>query len=191
LDDLTKIVTQRAIPGTLIFDLNQGLLFINQEALGLLPEKIRNKPRGQGRGRPDIPPEIYSLCDRIKGVSSPPDGPDAAVRNGIILGNDNGHRFSARAFPIGRGGNGGGGSHIMVLLERVVERRAIPYREVAERYQLSKREIEVVQMICDGSTNREIGDQLYISEHTVKDHIKNIMRKMQVATRNELVAALL
>lgn len=191
MDDLIKIINQRAIPGTLIFDLDQGLLFINQEALGLLPEKIQDKSQGNEHGRPHIPPEIYSLCDRVKGKPSQPDGPDSPGRNGIILGNDNGHRFSARAFLIGRGGNGDGASHIMVLLERVVERRAIPYGEVAERYQLSKREIEVVQMICEGCTNREIGDQLYISEHTVKDHIKNIMRKMEVATRNELVAALL
>ena len=82
-------------------------------------------------------------------------------------------------------------SHIMVLLERVVERRTIHFSEVAERYQLSKREIEVVRMICEGCTNREIGEKLYISEHTVKDHIKNIMRKMEVASRNELVAVLL
>ena len=79
----------------------------------------------------------------------------------------------------------------MVLLERVVERRTIHFSEVAERYQLSKREIEVVRMICEGWTNREIGEKLYISEYTVKDHIKNIMRKMEVASRNELVAVLL
>ena len=79
----------------------------------------------------------------------------------------------------------------MVLLEKVVERRTIHFGEVAERYQLSKREIEVVRMICEGWSNREIGEKLYISEHTVKDHIKNIMRKMEVASRNELVAVLL
>jgi DNA-binding NarL/FixJ family response regulator len=85
----------------------------------------------------------------------------------------------------------GEASHIMVLLERVVERRTIHLGEVAERYQLSKREVEVVRMICEGWTNREIGEKLYISEYTVKDHIKNIMRKMEVASRNELVAVLL
>ena len=77
-------------------------------------------------------------------------------------------------------------------LERVVERRTLHFGEAWPTVsQLSKREIEVVRMICEGLTNREIGEKLYISEHTVKDHIKNIMRKMGVASRNELVAVLL
>jgi len=82
-------------------------------------------------------------------------------------------------------------SHIMVLLERVAEKHSLNYESVAERFTLSKREVEVVRLICEGCTNREIGEKLYISEHTVKDHIKNIMRKMEVASRNELVAVLL
>ena len=46
MDDLTKIINQRAIPGTLIFDLDNRLLFINNEALALLPEKKSDIPRG-------------------------------------------------------------------------------------------------------------------------------------------------
>ena len=45
MDDLAKIINQRAIPGTLIFDLDNRLLFINNEALALLPEKNRIFPR--------------------------------------------------------------------------------------------------------------------------------------------------
>jgi len=180
LDDLAKIINQRAIPGTLIFDLNNRLLFINNEALALLPEKYS-----------EIPHEIVFLCERVKGKPSLEDLTGIPYQNGIILKNETGFRYSARAFLISRRMAEGEVSHIMVLLERVVERRTIHFREVAERYQLSKREIEVVRMICEGCTNREIGEKLYISEHTVKDHIKNTMRKMEVASRNELVAVLL
>lgn len=177
MDELAKIINQRAIPGTLIFDLHSRLLFINKEALTLLPS--------------DIPKEILVLCEQVKGKTPPGDLSGAPYPNGIILENKMGFRYSARAFLIGRRMNEGETSHIMVLLERVVDRRSIHYGELAERYQLSKREIEVVQEICEGCTNREIGEKLYISEHTVKDHIKNIMRKMEVASRNELVAVLL
>ena len=180
MDDLAKIINQRAIPGTLIFDLDNRLLFINNEALALLPE--RNS---------EIPQEIFSLCDRVKGKPPPDDLSEIINQNGIILQNESGFRYSARAFLISRRMAEGEASHIMVLLEKVVERRTIHFSEVAERYQLSKREIEVVRMICEGWTNREIGEKLYISEYTVKDHIKNIMRKMEVASRNELVAVLL
>ena len=180
MDDLTKIINQRAIPGTLIFDLDNRLLFINNEALALLPEK-----------KSDIPQEIFFLCERAKGKPSSKELSEIPHQNGIILQNETGFRYSARAFLISRRMAEGETSHIMVLLEKVVERRTIHFGEVAERYQLSKREIEVVRMICEGWSNREIGEKLYISEHTVKDHIKNIMRKMEVASRNELVAVLL
>ena len=180
MDDLAKIINQRAIPGTLIFDLDNRLLFINNEALALLPEK-----------KPDIPQEILILCERVKGKPSPEELSEIPNQNGIVLQNETGFRYSARAFLISRRMAEGEVSHIMVLLERVVERRTIHFGEVAERYQLSKREIEVVRMICEGWTNREIGEKLFISEYTVKDHIKNIMRKMEVASRNELVAVLL
>ena len=180
MDDLTKIINQRAIPGTLIFDLDNRLLFINNEALALLPEK-----------KSDIPQEIFFLCERAKGKPSSEELSEIPHQNGIILQNETGFRYSARAFLISRRMAEGETSHIMVLLEKVVERRTIHFGEVAERYQLSKREIEVVRMICEGWSNREIGEKLYISEHTVKDHIKNIMRKMEVASRNELVAVLI
>lgn len=180
MDDLAKIINQRAIPGTLIFDLDNRLLFINNEALALLPEK-----------KADIPQEIFLLCERAKGKPSSEEPYEITHQNGIILQNETGFRYSARAFLISRRMAEGETSHIMVLLEKVVERRTIHFGEVAERYQLSKREIEVVRMICEGWSNREIGEKLFISEHTVKDHIKNIMRKMEVASRNELVAVLI
>ncbi len=83
------------------------------------------------------------------------------------------------------------GSHILILLERVVEKHTVNVEKAALRYNLSLREVEVVRLICEGYTNREIAEKLYISEYTVKDHIKNTMRKMEVATRNEIVALLI
>jgi len=180
LDDLAKIINQRTIPGTLIFDLNNRLLFINNEALSLLPEK-----------KSDFPQEIFFLCERVKGISSSEDPSEITYQNGIILQSEEGLRYSARAFQISRRMAEGEVSHIMVLLERVAEKHSLNYKSVAERFTLSKREVEVVRLVCEGCTNREIGEKLYISEHTVKDHIKNIMRKMEVASRNELVAVLL
>ncbi len=53
---------------------------------------------------------------------------------------------------------------------------------------LTKREAEVVELIGYGHSNRDIADILYISEHTVKDHTKNIYRKLNVHSRFELTA---
>jgi len=50
---------------------------------------------------------------------------------------------------------------------------------------LSHRERDVVRALSGGLTNREIAEQLWVSEQTVKFHLRNIYRKLSVATRSE------
>ncbi len=53
---------------------------------------------------------------------------------------------------------------------------------------LTEREIEVLRHIAGGNRNRDIADQLFISEETVKVHIKHIMEKLGAADRTQAVA---
>lgn len=53
---------------------------------------------------------------------------------------------------------------------------------------LSPREIEVLQRMAVGKSNKEIGTELFISEGTVKTHIKSIFSKLDVVSRTEAVA---
>ena len=57
----------------------------------------------------------------------------------------------------------------------------------ARKPSLTAREIEVLEMVADGKTSREIGDLLFISENTVKNHIRNILDKLGLHSRNEAV----
>jgi len=52
---------------------------------------------------------------------------------------------------------------------------------------LSPREVEVLQLIADGSANKEIAATLTISESTVKTHVANIFTKLNVSHRTEAV----
>lgn len=54
-----------------------------------------------------------------------------------------------------------------------------------ETEQLSRREQDVLRLIARGKSNREIGGELYISEKTVKNHITNIFRKIDVTDRTQ------
>ena len=53
---------------------------------------------------------------------------------------------------------------------------------------LSAREIEVLRCIAGGKSNKEIGAELFISEGTVKTHVKSIFSKLDVVSRTEAVA---
>lgn len=54
--------------------------------------------------------------------------------------------------------------------------------------ELSDREVEVLQYVAEGKSNKEIADQLMISEKTVKAHLRSIFRKLEVGDRAQAVA---
>jgi DNA-binding CsgD family transcriptional regulator len=59
--------------------------------------------------------------------------------------------------------------------------------QIMDRYQISKREFEVIQLVCAGKSNQEIADVLFISLGTVKSHMYNIFLKLEVKNRTQLV----
>ncbi|WP_280181135.1 MadR family response regulator transcription factor [Nocardia farcinica] len=56
-------------------------------------------------------------------------------------------------------------------------------RTAPEEPTLTDRETKVLELLARGMSNREIGGRLYISETTVKFHVRNIMRKLSASTR--------
>ena len=69
-------------------------------------------------------------------------------------------------------------------LETGAERK--PAREAESN--LSPREDEVLRLVAQGATNKEIADSLFISENTVKTHLRNIMDKLHLANRSQAAA---
>lgn len=61
-------------------------------------------------------------------------------------------------------------------------------RVQAPRQQLSQRETEVLTMVAEGKSNQEIGQELFLSEATVKSHLVHIFSKLSVASRTAAVA---
>ena len=56
-----------------------------------------------------------------------------------------------------------------------------------EKPTLTPREMEVLRQVARGMSNHEIGEELFISENTVKNHIRNILEKLQMKSRLEAV----
>jgi DNA-binding CsgD family transcriptional regulator len=67
-------------------------------------------------------------------------------------------------------------------VERRLGRRAAGQRE---RAGLTRRELEVVRLVALGRTNREIGQELFLSARTVEMHVGNVLAKLDCRTRTE------
>ena len=54
---------------------------------------------------------------------------------------------------------------------------------------LSERELEVLSLVADGLSNKEIGERLHLASTTVRDHLQSVMRKLRVSTRTGAAVA--
>ncbi|QPR66609.1 response regulator transcription factor [Lysinibacillus sp. FSL H8-0500] len=93
--------------------------------------------------------------------------------------------------------NGGSYLHPKVTKNLVAEFRRLSEHENKGNFHqteirrpfhlLTKRECEVLQLLTDGQSNRTIGESLFISEKTVKNHVSSILQKMNVNDRTQAV----
>jgi len=188
MDDIEEIIKKRSAPGILLFDMADRLVFASEEALDVLAEIRKTKIKGK-RGSL-IPSEIYDLYNGLN-RSKKTSGADVTKTDSAIICGDRGLSYYARAFPVGLDGKVKKSSYIMIVVEKIGQKRTVDFEKAGKQYQFTKRELELVKLVCDGLANRDISEKLFISEHTVKDHIKNIKKKMNAASRNEIVAILI
>lgn len=193
MENFLEIIRSRQSPGILVFDFDNRLLFSNREILSLFPGLLpTDPPEGQKNDHQfDVPREIIHLCERVKENHAQDQAgqTERHEKNCALMVEGSEHLLSLRAFMIhGHGGKDRG--YIMVLAERVVEYHGRNFEKIRQDYGFSSREMDVLRRVCAGLSNRAIAETLFISEHTVKDHVKNIMKKMQVTSRNEIMATL-
>jgi DNA-binding NarL/FixJ family response regulator len=67
------------------------------------------------------------------------------------------------------------------MVKRRDERNSVPGPRLTDR------ELEVLKLVAKGLNNRDIGTELYISENTVKNHVRNILEKLHLHSRMEAV----
>ena len=73
------------------------------------------------------------------------------------------------------------------VVDIILEKHFNIKNEHCEPSQLSQRETEIVQLIAEGLTGREIAQRLYLSHHTISTHRKNILKKLRVNSTSELI----
>ena len=76
------------------------------------------------------------------------------------------------------------GSLFIQIVERAVN--GISKTDIMQAVRMTKRERQVVKLIADGQSNKEIGQILNLSPYTVKSHVHNILEKMALHTRVQI-----
>jgi DNA-binding NarL/FixJ family response regulator len=73
------------------------------------------------------------------------------------------------------------------LASKILQEFSIPKLDMSGN-KLSEREKEVLQLVSQGLSNKDIGKTLFISESTVKNHLRNILAKLHLENRMQLIA---
>jgi DNA-binding NarL/FixJ family response regulator len=75
------------------------------------------------------------------------------------------------------------------FVSQLTEKNVPNYKDINEI--LNDRELEILDLVANGSTNKEIGQKLYISEHTVKSYISQILTKLDLKNRQQAAVYLI
>jgi DNA-binding CsgD family transcriptional regulator len=195
--NLPEVIAKRTTPGILIFTSTKDLVYINAEAHEALVA-MQNPGNGAGTASAiSIPESITTLCDQLKNMVSSYriDSPVGLVRTPsvIAVSANESEAYSFRAFFLSNNiqTSQNDGAYILVLIERVSLTKKLNLQKAFQRYKLSKREAEVVNLLILGHKNKEMAEKLCVCVYTIEDHIKNIMKKMGVSNRTSILAKLL
>ncbi len=109
-----------------------------------------------------------------------------AGARGIVLKSALTEQIAAAMLTVMAGRYWADGREIETLAEVQAELRAHNKPETTERFNLTRRELEVVGLIVKGYSNRDIAKEFNLSEETVKRHLSNTFEKMGISTRLEL-----
>ncbi len=110
----------------------------------------------------------------------------SAGARGIVLKSALTEQIAAALLAVMDGYYWAQGHRIEHLAGVLAELRMQVRHESTERFNLTKRELEVVGLIVKGFSNRDIAKQFNLSEETVKRHLSNTFEKLKISTRLEL-----
>jgi DNA-binding NarL/FixJ family response regulator len=188
-----------AAPGLIVFDQRSRVLSANEDALHWMRQLV-----GHESGMPtssEIPTArqvdelfsrvelerqispIWALLSRARAVAEGVDNRAARLR----LRDQRGRWLVLHASAL-RSHEDSSPASVAVVIEPATSSEIAPI--IIEAYSLTPRERDVVGALARGDTTSEIAARLFLSPHTVRDHIKTVFEKVGVSSRAELVARL-
>ncbi len=175
-------------PGFLILSSSLKLLFRDQQSWKLcaLINKIEQGKAATGV----IPHAVLQICAQVaqmlKSAPTSKDLDDLQVKH-LIADAHSQILVLAIGLPDAKDHTR---SEILVLLEEVSRPLEPLLRSAKRRFQFTEREVGVVQHLLKGMTNKQIANEMGVTEQTVKEHIKNVMKKTKTPTRTAILLAI-
>jgi DNA-binding NarL/FixJ family response regulator len=138
-----------------------------------------------------IPPEILDRCRQLRQKWQRSSAPGRQSKRERVHHSRSPHlRATIRLRELSSAGVAQ--PHFLIECENLQVKtapRALPgAAQLSHFVQLTRREREIVQLICDGQSNQEIADETGSSLATIKKHIHSIFRKLEVTSRSRLIA---
>ena len=187
--DLTESIMERRVgPGILILTSSSQLLYKDRRAWDLCAEI--NKGAGKAASGV-LPTPVVELCEEVnKLLQIWTDAKDwEQIRIKRVIGSpDQPILLSGLGLPDRHGLQQ---SRILITMEAIGRRQGAVIEQIKEIFRLTDREVTVVQNLLKGWTNKEIANELGVTEQTVKEHIKHIMAKTKTTTRTGILVQVL
>ena len=165
------------------------LLHMNRQA-SELAKKINAAEQGSSAARAAhgvLPTALTELCSEIvKALQVRTEAKDWEQFEIKRVAGDPNQPVLLRGFGLP---DRGGVQHarLVVTMEELGRKQNLNTEHAKEKFQLTNREQAVVENLAKGWTNKEIANALEITEQTVKEHIKHIMRKTHATTRTGIL----
>lgn len=167
-------------PGTVVVDRKLNLVAATEQAWRWI-ERLGIPPLNEDE---PLPAFVYAAAARV--ANSPPQPPRPAR---VRLQAADGRWVVVQVAALTEGpGSAGAGSGYAVTLHGARSDDLAPL--LMRAWALTNRERDVAQLVIDGLATEDIATTLFISPHTVRDHIKVIFDKIGIRRRRDMVAAL-
>ncbi len=186
MNRLEAIAEQRSVPGVILFGGTGDVLFMNVEA-----ETLSRQIVGDRNGDADqatLPIEVLDLCVSIRKLleRTNDDASEGESELRRVIGDVNAPVL-LRGFPLAPH-SPTDDACMLILMEKIGRERHIVPDQTKDQFRLTDREVEIVRYISEGLTNKEIANHLSISEHTVKEHVRHLLKKTKSTTRTGILA---
>ncbi len=177
-DMINSICPDLPYQGVIVLDDRLDPIYINGEALKAISGHEADTAK-LATTYPALPEDLSLKCQEFSENARRSKDP---IKQGIIrCGNGAcGCGISANIRSV----RSSTGSQLLFILMGDEKARS---SEALRKSGLSRREMEVVGLVCEGLRNKEIAEKLFISEYTVENHLRSIYEKMDVPSRTSLI----